>query len=214
MPLHPRSHSRNLGTRLTSPLSDRVPARLSARLGARLGTERGAAIVEFAVISIILVILIFGVVEGGLAFRAKLSVSNSADEGARRGSVAAKDPFADYEVLQQIKAHSISPETITTIVIYKADDSTSPPPDACKVASSSTLECNRYVTTDLLRPRGDFGSCGALDGSWCPSDRSSDLRSGDLLGVWIDAEFDSPSGALGSIDFEEISILPIESKGL
>lgn len=175
--------------------------------------ERGAAIVEFAVISIILVILLLGVIEGGLAFRAKLSVANSADEGARRGAVAARDPFADYEVLQQIKAHSIAPETIETIVIYKADNSTSPPPDACKISSSAALGCNHYTASDLIRPRSDFGQCNGLDGAWCPTDRSTDLRTGDLLGVWIDADFDSPSGALGSIDFVETSILPLESKG-
>lgn len=176
--------------------------------------ERGAVMVEMAVISVVLVLLLFGIIEGGLAFRAKLGLSNSADEAARRGAVAANDPFADWQVLQQILIHSSDGgSSIERVVVFKADSDGSGPPVACIDASSSSHQCNSYGPEDLLRPRSDFGSCGGLDGSWCPNDRSRRLADLDLLGVWVRGRFDSPSGALGTISMVELSIQPLESAG-
>jgi len=176
--------------------------------------ERGAVIVEMAIIAVILMLLLFGIVEGGLAFRAKLGLSNSADEAARRGSVAANDPFADWQILQQVLEHSSDGgSSIERVVIFKADATGNGPAEQCIDASSSASECNSYGASDLLRPRSDFGTCGALDGSWCPNDRSRRLADLDLIGVWVRGRFDSPSGALGSFSMEELSIQALESAG-
>jgi len=65
----------------------RAKTHRATRAGIDAGDDRGAAMVEFAITSILLAILIFGIIEGGLGFRAKLSLSNAADSAARRGSI-------------------------------------------------------------------------------------------------------------------------------
>lgn len=179
----------------------------------RLDNERGAAMVEFAITSIILAILIFGIIEGGLGFRAKLSLSNAADSAARRGSITANDPFADFEVLNQVERFNAARGNITGVIIFKANGGLTEPPAACLLGASVTDVCNVYTTADLSRPRADFGNC-IVDGGWCPTDRSTDLRDSDYIGVTVTGRFDSPSGALGSFDLSETAVLPLESKGL
>lgn len=164
--------------------------------------------------SVILVVMVFGIIEGGLLFRANLALANSADEAARRGSVEGNDPWADYHILEQIQIHSANPGAITKIVIYSAPDSATAPPAACRTASSTALKCNYYTPSDFSRPQSDFGTCLGVDAAWCPSSRDDTLRDADLLGVWIEGNFESPSGALGNLDLEALAVLPLESKGV
>ena len=50
--------------------------------------ERGAALVEFAMISVVLMILIFGIIDFGRALYTKNSLTNAAREGGRYAAVA------------------------------------------------------------------------------------------------------------------------------
>ncbi len=61
--------------------------------------ETGATLVEFALILPILLVVILGITEFGLAFKDFLSVSNAAREGARIASSAGNEPDADCAVL-------------------------------------------------------------------------------------------------------------------
>jgi len=174
--------------------------------------ERGAAIVEFALSAIILFALVFGVIEGGLLFRSKLALSNSADEAARRGSVASNSPSADYEILQQLLEHSADAgSSIQSIVIYRAASPTTGPSAGC-IDGTAPVDCNRYLPADFARPEGDFGSCGALDGGWCPTDRRTDLA-GDLLGVWVEGSHQPVTGFMNEISLTQQAVLPLESIG-
>ena len=51
--------------------------------------ERGQALVEFAMVVPIFLILVFGIVDFGMGLRAWISITNSAREGARYGAVGA-----------------------------------------------------------------------------------------------------------------------------
>jgi Flp pilus assembly protein TadG len=51
--------------------------------------ERGQALVEFALVVPIFLILVFGIVDFGLGLKAWISVTNSAREGARLGALSA-----------------------------------------------------------------------------------------------------------------------------
>ena len=71
--------------------------------------------VEAAFITPVFFLLIFGVIEVGGAYRDKLTVSNAVTAGARTGSAAADDSYADYNILQSIKkAVSASDGTLGT----------------------------------------------------------------------------------------------------
>jgi Flp pilus assembly protein TadG len=49
----------------------------------RASDERGAALVEFALVSVLLVTLVFGIMEAGWAFSQLVEVRNASREGAR-----------------------------------------------------------------------------------------------------------------------------------
>lgn len=53
--------------------------------------ERGASLVEFAIVLPILMMLLFGIVTGGLALNSKNSLNNAAREGARYGATLPVD---------------------------------------------------------------------------------------------------------------------------
>lgn len=169
--------------------------------------------VEFALIAVLLVSLVFGVIEGGLLFRSKLALSNSVDEAARRGSVAADSATADYQILQQILRHSSDGgSSITTVVIYKADPDDVEPSAACRLGQPGRTNCNYYTAADFAREESDFGACGTLDGGWCPTSRDASLA-GDLLGVWVDGDYTPISGIVSDISLTQNAVIPLESAG-
>ena len=49
--------------------------------------ERGSSMIEFAVVATLLFMLVFGIVEFGLAFRDRLTVGNASQSAARVGLV-------------------------------------------------------------------------------------------------------------------------------
>lgn len=58
-------------------------------------SERGAVLVEFAILLPIVLMLTFGMITAGLEFNRKLSISNSAREGSRYGATLPVDNFGD-----------------------------------------------------------------------------------------------------------------------
>jgi Flp pilus assembly protein TadG len=54
------------------------------------GDERGAAMVEFALVLPLLLVLVFGIVDFGRAFQSWITLTNAAREGARLGATGAK----------------------------------------------------------------------------------------------------------------------------
>ncbi|MEX1037638.1 MAG: TadE/TadG family type IV pilus assembly protein [Acidimicrobiia bacterium] len=62
--------------------------------------ERGATIVEAALVYGLLFLTLFAVIEFGLAFKDWLSVSHATREGARAGATYGDDPRADIQILR------------------------------------------------------------------------------------------------------------------
>ena len=65
--------------------------------------DRGATLVEAALVYALLFLALFAVVEFGLAFKDWLSVSHAAREGARAGATYGNDPAADILVLRDVE---------------------------------------------------------------------------------------------------------------
>lgn len=55
----------------------------------RSRTERGAALVEFALVLPLLLVLVFGIVDFGRAFQSSITLTNATREGARLGATGA-----------------------------------------------------------------------------------------------------------------------------
>lgn len=64
--------------------------------------ERGATLVEAAMIFPLLFLVLFGVVEFGLAFKDYLTVSHAARDGARAGATFGDIPEADILILEEV----------------------------------------------------------------------------------------------------------------
>jgi Flp pilus assembly protein TadG len=61
---------------------------ISNHISRRRGDERGAAIVEFAIASVVLLTLLFGIISYGYALSFKQGLTQAAAEGARAAAVA------------------------------------------------------------------------------------------------------------------------------
>ena len=82
---------------LAIPLEDR---RLSNGVKMKFNNKNGTAIVEFAIILPLLLILIFGIIEFSLVLYDKAMITNASREGARAGIVFRADPVTgDYSPL-------------------------------------------------------------------------------------------------------------------
>jgi len=84
--------------------------------------QRGATIVEAALVFPILILIIMGILEIGLAFKDYLTVSYISREAARVGALAGDDADADCSILKAIGTVATASDLakISSIQIYKA----------------------------------------------------------------------------------------------
>jgi hypothetical protein len=153
--------------------------------------ERGAALVEFALVAPVLMLLIFGAFEYGMFFKDYLTVSNTTRTGARVGSAAGSGADADYQILQAVKAAATAlpggSNSIQQISIYKSTSSGGGPTATCQTGSSATDKCNTYTPSVFSQPASKFGcGAGSVDSVWCPTTREDSQAIGpDYIGVWV-----------------------------
>ena len=168
---------------------------MTVRVRGRRKTERGATLLEGAIVLPIVIALLFGVIEFSLFFKDSLTVSQVTREGARAGSIDGNDPLIDYYILQAIKKSFTGLDgNILSIVIWNAAGPDNPDvPAACQgdpaglrgvrsdgsnpaVVSESVIgSCNVYPVSALDQPRTEWTTAGtdmATRASyWPPSKR-------------------------------------------
>jgi Flp pilus assembly protein TadG len=84
-------------------LPPKVPRRVAPR-----PQQRGAAVVEFALLLPVLLVLLLGTLEGSLALYDKAVITNASREGARAGIVARNPRLSDAEIRQVVQAYTQS----------------------------------------------------------------------------------------------------------
>src|SRR5205085_7431285 len=77
-------------------------------MGRRLGREDGAAAVEFAIVSTILFLIVFGIIEFGRTYSQYEVMQGAAREGARRAAVG-----ATLSQVQSAVTQAADPYTLT-----------------------------------------------------------------------------------------------------
>jgi hypothetical protein len=168
------------GSRITGRILRRRRARHLA--GATDG-ERGSALVEFALVAILLLTLAFGTVEMGTAWSDSQLVTQAARSGARGSAQLGVSSQSDLYAVQSIEAAlgDLAPH-LTRIVIYDAVAADGAMPSACVTASSPGISgsCSVYDSSH-------FANYGAwTDGAWAPSARNNTLDSADHVGVRVE----------------------------
>jgi Flp pilus assembly protein TadG len=92
-------------------------ARLSAM---NLSDDRGAAAVEFALLLPVLIAILLGIIEFGLAFNSQLQVTNAAREGARAAAVWSVSNSSSTAVISADKAATTAAAALTAPALTNA----------------------------------------------------------------------------------------------
>jgi hypothetical protein len=186
--------------------------------------ERGAAAVESVLVTPLLVLLVFGIIELGAIFYDWTMVRSSVSDAAREGSASGSSPRADHAVLRHVRLGSSKfIGRIEGVVVFRATSPDDRPTPACVTAARTggpgvAGVCNVYRPSDLVRPASDFGRNPAVDPTaidrfWQPISRVDWLTGPpDLVGVTVVLEHPALSGVFPAITFQETSIIPIEPR--
>ena len=167
----------------------------------RTGHERGAVMVEMAVVLPLLLLLVIGTIEFGLLFHERLTIASAASSAARTGATMGIRDEADYVILQALEAglyDQVDPSVIIRVDIFKADP----------ISGAKTGNYDRYVyqplaTTCKWSPCPDVAQDGPV-GTWVPSSRDNTLDEGggglDVLGIEVIYHHTAVSGFIPGMD--------------
>ncbi len=154
----------------------------------RARSSRGAVAVEFALILPILLLLVFGIIEFGLAFKDNLTLASATRAGARTASASAKaTDFKDVVGAAMSRAITgIDPDDIETLLVYKAR------PDGLPVSgtnSSCSDFCYRYVWDDTDKR---FEASASPD--WPGVEHDACARTAHSVGIYLQMKHEYLTG--------------------
>ena len=186
----------------------------------RQNSERGAALIEAALVTPVFLLVLFSIMEMGLLFRDSLTTDNASREGARAASTRGSQADADYYILRTVEhgLEAMGLERLQYVVVFKATGPNDTVPGACRTASQAGL-CNHYTAADFFAELDDAGGndtgnfrCGSLDSSWCATTRETSLSAGtDFIGIHIETRHDFITGFFADgNDLGETTILRLE----
>lgn len=169
----------------------------------RRARDRGAALLEFALIAPLFFFVVFGGIEIGLLFRSHLAVEDASRTAARVASVERDNATADQAILERIEqlTRNLNGE-VTKVVIFNAETLASEIPDDCLTASRADI-CNYYETTD-----GDVAAlaAGTLETALTDDQR----RQFQNLGIYIEYEYQFVTGFFDSTTLNSTSVEVVE----
>lgn len=205
--------------------------------------EDGTAIVEAAIATPVVFLLLFGVLEFGNLFFSYETVTNGTTSIARTAAIMGSDGSADYEIVQAAKSSlaGVNKNQIQKVVIWDATPGTpsaprsctttcqgpgSVVPTACLTGSSASDRCNTYtpaVHWDNSLTAAAFDCAPAplpnYATSWCPTTRKTAQTGAagppDYLGIYIEYQHNWITGLFGSsITIKETKITRLEPTSL
>jgi Flp pilus assembly protein TadG len=114
---------------------------LATRPARRARGERGAVLVEAAIVLPLLLLLVLGVIEFSIAYKASNTVGSSVRAGARLGSAEARSStfFTDIKAAVESSLQPSGQDTPVSLWIYDANTSGFP-------NGASSMTCNSYCT--------------------------------------------------------------------
>jgi hypothetical protein len=201
--------------------------RSRARARAR---ERGAALVEAALVTPVFFLFLTGIFEFGLLYRDSLTTNNAAHQGARAASVTGDRPEADFLVLRSIEhgIEAMGMDKLDFVVVFRADGPDDGVPASCLASSQALVPadptapaCNRYTPADFSldiddtsgNDLGNFRcSSSAVDRFWCPTDRETTLTANvEYVGIYVQTTHHYLTGVFGGTrTLSETRILRLE----
>ncbi|MEL6984030.1 MAG: TadE family protein [Actinomycetota bacterium] len=182
--------------------------------------ERGAALIEAAIVIPVFVLIVFFILELGLLFRDSLTTDNASREGARAASTRGNEADADYFILRTVEhgMEAMGLRRLDYVVVFRATGPSDTVPNNCRTASQAGL-CNRYTAADFFAEIDDAAGndtgnfrCGSLDAAWCPTTRETSLSAGtDFIGIHVQTQHEFITGLFtNGQSLGETTILRIE----
>lgn len=180
---------------------------------ARRRSQRGASLIEAALILPLVAMLALGAVEYGFLFRDVNRIERGLQSAGRTGSTVGTGRFADFEILRAIDTAlgGMSGASIERVVVFQASALDGDVPASCRTAvldpssmsaqGSSTpgARCNVYSPAQVstqspsgfpTNSAGNTCSAGSWDAAFCPPvHRSNRSGSSTYLGVYVRAEY-------------------------
>lgn len=151
----------------------------------RRGSESGATLVEFAIVAPIFFLMLFGIVEMGLAFHNRIIVDDAVQEAGRLGSALGNDIDTDIEILDRLADQITSlpnngTDLIKFVEIYRVND------DGTPSAALNFYEF-KYTVDPLLCdwdpcPQGS-SPVNYSGWTWPPAIRDVEATDLDVIGV-------------------------------
>ncbi len=195
--------------------------------------ERGAGLVEFAFVAIVLVIIAAGTFDYGMAWRTGLAINEAARTATRVGSALGPDDAtgpsdpdsrqSDYFAMSgAIAALDNSGElnNVTRVVIFRSDTADGVVPSACKTATSTAAPCT-IMTGAQFRLLTQPNTVDAVTGcpksatatNWCPNQRTNVQLNAEYYGVWIRVRHDNTFNLISSGEnIDRQAVMRIEPK--
>jgi Flp pilus assembly protein TadG len=180
--------------------------------------ERGVELVELTLVFPLLMFLVMGMLDAGMAFKTKMDVVQSSRQGARVGSSLQNDPQNDDETVMAVASvlDQMLPNVagdgkayINYVVIYDASAADGSMPASCKTTSSSA--CTHLSRQDFIDAVAaiEGGANPHLACNFCSRDTTP--SGADQLGVFVSVQFPSFTGLLNtSIEVTGYTVMRVE----
>ncbi len=144
--------------------------------------DRGATLIEAAIVFPLLFLTIFAIAEFGLAFKDWLTVSHATREGARAGATFGDDIAADYLILNEVGRHlGAASITIQNARIYNAITGLGTDYQYTPGANCAGVDCCDWTPC----PNPALPTPPYVVPLWDPQNRDVAAPSTDTLGVSV-----------------------------
>jgi hypothetical protein len=160
--------------------------------------ERGAVLIEFALVAMFLITIAFGTMEYGYGWRASMNVLTAARAGARSVSSSGNDYLSDYLALTSIRTNLDSEGLLTglqRVIIYRSTAADGQPPTNCVSGTPTSADkCNVYMAGEVQSvAASQFNTTtgcktGSTTSFYCPNARVIAQGTADSIGVWVQAK--------------------------
>ena len=163
------------------------------RVGATGRHDSGVVAVETALISMLLVFILFGIVDTSFLFKDWLTVSAAARAGARMGASQPRAPNFALDSADQVTnaIAGLNTANLQAVWVYRTTAATGTPPASCDSTSKCipfTWNGTKLTTTGSANWAADTQDACAADVGPSPSP----IR--DALGVYVKYKHPSPVG--------------------
>jgi hypothetical protein len=169
--------------------------------------DRGATLVEAAIVLPILFLLVFGVLEFGFGFKDWLSINHAAREGARVAVAAADDVRADQWALEAFEEGLVG-DMLGSVAFVEIGN-----------GDPSVAKANHYVPASTACgwdpcPNIDLNPTFETDVPWPPSARDVELPDVDRIKLTVEFKHDYLTGFIGdSVTWTASKVMRIEPQG-